>query len=66
MTDTTTAKWQTQMSRVHFFFSPTVRIQKRICLSKTDLPPSTLFREGGQFWSAKVQFARLGFKEGGV
>ncbi len=66
MIDKTTAKCQTQMSRVHFFFSPTMRIQKGICLPKTDLPLSTLFREGGQFWSAKVQFARLGLKEGGV
>jgi len=66
MIDKTTAKCQTQMSRVHFFFSPTMRIQKGICLPKTDLPLSTLFREGGQFWSAKVQFARLGFKEEGV
>jgi len=41
MIDKTTAKCQTQMSRVHFFFSPTMRIQKGICLPKTDLPLST-------------------------
>lgn len=62
MTVNRTATRQILLHTKHFWVAPTVRIPKAFCLSKTDLPLSTLFREGGQSWSAKRRIRTVGEK----